>query len=305
MSRLPAGVTPLREPTGTDVWPGDGAAQNPLLRLPAVGDNAAMEAEASNAELSKQKVRYFSLTRDGLLVCLLAVEAFILLAENFRWFAFDKNPVRTVQIAFAGVAAAAIIVWLSRLVIARRIRGLRWYQFSLRSFLIVTVICALASAWIARQIERKRNERESVEAIVKLGGWVVYDYVHDGKAANPPGPAWLRKLVGDNFFGEVVYVSLGSNSKVTGADWAKLEQLPDIETLDLSGSDVTDDDLVHLKGFSQLQGLRLVRTKVSDAGLEHLKGLTNLQWISVNGTRIAATGAKEFHKALPNCTIVF
>ena len=264
-----------------------------------------MQTESPRAEPPKRKRRWFSLTRNNLLLGLLAVEAFVLLAENFRWFAFDKNPVRTAQIAFAGVAAAVIIVWLSRLVIARRIRGLRWYQFSLRSFLIVTVICALASAWIARQIERKRNEREAVEAIVKLGGWVVYDYVHDGKAANPPGPAWLRKLIGDNFFGEVVYVNLGRNSKMTEAYWTKLDQLPHVEILDLSESDVTDDDLVHLKGFSQLQGLRLVRTKVTDAGLEHLKGLTNLQWVSVNGTRIAATGAKEFHKTLPNCTIVF
>jgi hypothetical protein len=144
---------------------------------------------------------------------------------------------------------------------------------------------------------------------VKQGGWVFYDYDRDenhiAPAANPPGPAWLRKLAGDNFFSEVVSVRLvGAISKLTDTDWAKLEQLPSIESLDLSGSDVTDDDLIHLKGFSQLRGLWLVRTKVTDAGLVHLKGLTNLRWMSVNGTGITAAGLEEFHTALPNCGIV-
>ena len=42
----------------------------------------------------------------------------------------------------------------------------RWYQFSLRTLLIFTVICAIGCAWLAHKIERKRKEREAAEAIV-------------------------------------------------------------------------------------------------------------------------------------------
>jgi hypothetical protein len=56
-------------------------------------------------------------------------------------------------------------------------RKRRWYQFNLRSLMIVvTLICAVASAWLGIKIDQKRKEREAVEAIVNLGGTVEYDY---------------------------------------------------------------------------------------------------------------------------------
>jgi hypothetical protein len=48
-------------------------------------------------------------------------------------------------------------------------RKRRWLQFSLRTLLIFTMICAIGCAWLAHKIERKRKEREAAEAIVKLG----------------------------------------------------------------------------------------------------------------------------------------
>ena len=73
-----------------------------MLPLPAVGDNAAMEAEPPKAEPPKRKRR--------------------------------------------------------------------WFQFSLRTLMIFTLICAVGCAWVVRRMERKRKEREAVEAIEKLGG---------------------------------------------------------------------------------------------------------------------------------------
>jgi hypothetical protein len=79
-----------------------------LLRLPAVGDNAAMQAEPSKADPLKHRRRRL--------------------------------------------------------------------QFSLRSLLIFTLICAIPCAWLGRKIEQKRKEREAVEAITKLGGDAQWDY---------------------------------------------------------------------------------------------------------------------------------
>jgi hypothetical protein len=58
-------------------------------------------------------------------------------------------------------------------------RKRRWFQFSLRSLMIFTMVCAVACGWLGTRIEQKREEREAVEAILKDRGWVVYDYQYD------------------------------------------------------------------------------------------------------------------------------
>ena len=55
-------------------------------------------------------------------------------------------------------------------------RKRRWFQFSLRSLLIVVVIVAIPCAWLGWKIDQKRRECEAVAAIIKAGGIVVYDY---------------------------------------------------------------------------------------------------------------------------------
>jgi hypothetical protein len=63
----------------------------------------------------------------------------------------------------------------------------RWYQFSLRTLLIFTVVCAIAAGWLGKRVAQKRNERKAVAAVVKLGGMVLYDY-EVLKSTKPPGP---------------------------------------------------------------------------------------------------------------------
>ena len=72
-------------------------------------------------------------------------------------------------------------------------------------------------AWLARKIEQKRKERDAVEAIVKLGGSVTYDY-EKVRGAKPPGPDWLRKFLGENFFSEVEGVTISGNAVLTDAE---------------------------------------------------------------------------------------
>jgi hypothetical protein len=100
--------------------------QNPLLRLPAVGDNAAMETEPK--------------------------------------------------------------------------RKRRWFQFSLRTLLIFTLVVAMGCAWLAGKAERKRRERAAVEALRKKDAWVIYDDDLLRRNGTPPGPAWVRWLLGENYF---------------------------------------------------------------------------------------------------------
>jgi len=70
--------------------------------------------------------------------------------------------------------------------------------------MILTLLLAVGCALLGRKIELKRKERDAVAAIIKIGGIVVYDNL-DKK---PAGPDWLRALLGENFFTEVVEVQL-------------------------------------------------------------------------------------------------
>ena len=70
------------------------------------------------------------------------------------------------------------------------------FQFKLRTLLVAVLLLSLPLSWVAVGMERARKQREAVEAIVKLGGGVRYDY-HDGvcdPAEHPPVPSWLLKL---------------------------------------------------------------------------------------------------------------
>jgi len=55
-------------------------------------------------------------------------------------------------------------------------RKRRWYQFSLRTLLIEIVVLAVGFGWLGRNVERKRQQRDAVAAIVKMGGTTDYYY---------------------------------------------------------------------------------------------------------------------------------
>jgi hypothetical protein len=176
-------------------------------------------------------------------------------------------------------------------------RKRRWFQFSLRTLMTFTAICAIASAWLGKRIEQKRKERESVAAIVKLGGIVRYDYQCDPSRigfpnAEPPGPHWLRNLLGENFFSEVVHVVFNNRSNVRDDGLVHLNGLTGMRMLMLSEVNVTDAGLVNLNGLVRLSYLDLSRTKTTDAGLDrlNLKGLTQLNALILGDTDIGDSG---------------
>lgn len=98
----------------------------------------------------------------------------------------------------------------------------RWLQYSLRSFLVLLTALAV---WLGVVVNRAREQREAVKAIEAAGGTVTYDFQITGVPfdgtpdlphvverffdpyAEPPGPLWLRRLIGDDFFQEPVAVN--------------------------------------------------------------------------------------------------
>ena len=75
----------------------------------------------------------------------------------------------------------------------------------------------------------------------------------------PPGPDWLRELIGIVYFVDVVFVNL-QGSEIE--DVVPLHKLPDLQRLWLTSTDVSD--LKPLRKLTQLQWLWVDHTQVDD-----------------------------------------
>jgi hypothetical protein len=180
-------------------------------------------------------------------------------------------------------------------------RKRRWFQFSLRTLLVLVLVASLPCRWLAVKIQQKERERRAVEAIWDLGGWVLYDFEVQGTEAL--GPSWLRKLLGEDFFSDVTYADL-IYRKVSDDGLQYLKSLTNLEELDLTNTQCIDDGLQDLvKGLTNLQGLDLSETHLTDDGLQHLKGLTNLEMLDLTNTQATPEGIEKLRQALPNCNI--
>ena len=265
----------------------------------------------ADAAECKTRRRWFRSAADRLVLALLPLEGLLILSEWFRWFPFNAHKGWTVLVAIAGLCAALLLMFLWFL--AALLFRLR-FQFSILSLLVLMLAVATAFSWLAVEREQARKQRATVDWIVKAGGGGSYDYQRGPiPAAEPPGPAWLRKFLGDDYFADVTQVGL-TGQEVTDAWLEHLKGLTQLQELSLGGTrvsdawleylkgltklhalslyntQVSDAGLVHLKGLTQLQRLYLFNTQVSDAGLEHLKGLNQLQWLLLNGTKVSDAG---------------
>ena len=187
-----------------------------------------------------------------------------------------------------------------------------WYQFSLRTLLVVMTVSIVAfGVWIQFMRLQARENRarvaaveEAVAAIEKLGGrvtsekkelrpqsWLESQFDDPGDADDPAGVLTVSEV--NLFF-----------ASVTDADLEHLKALTNLQTLNLSVTNITDAGLEHLEGLTNLGFLYLSNTNVTDAGLEHLTGLKRLEILSLHITNVTDEGVKKLQQSLPNCEIV-
>lgn len=191
-----------------------------------------------------------------------------------------------------------------------------WLRYSLRGLLLFTTVLCV---WLAILFNQARRQRRAVEAITSAGGVVAFDYHFQQKSKNgqPPGPTWLRRLVGDELFrtpqhvelrGETitdeflaehaagldgVQVLLIDSLHVTDGGLASVAKHDSIHVLSLHAPHVTDAGLEGLAKMGQLTGLELDCPQVTDAGMEHLAHLTDLKRLRLLCPRVTAEGVKH------------
>jgi len=174
----------------------------------------------------------------------------------------------------------------------------RWLRFSLRTlFIAFTVFCV----WLGMRVERGNRQRRAVEDLQALGARVLYAHqieILDGAsvtihvAAPLPGPAWLRRWTGDDFFQRAVLVSF-NNQEAPDIHAELLASLPELELLYVPISWANDEDLLKIARLKELKVLDLNYTAVTDEGLAHLTRLRNLRDLSLGLTAISDAGCKH------------
>jgi hypothetical protein len=169
--------------------------------------------------------------------------------------------------------------------------------------ILITVLCI----WLGIKVNDARRQRQAITAILNAGGTFFYDYqsrigpsgnADDIRSFDPnapsPGPGWLRKLVGDDYFSNVVAVDLYERT-ISESDFKKLPNLRAIVNLDLiktkleteNGTRALDNrDLALLCGLTELRVLSIRDAKIDGDGLSHLSKLKHLWYLDLGQTRV-------------------
>ena len=176
-------------------------------------------------------------------------------------------------------------------------RKRRWFQFSLRTVLIVvTLLCIGPGGYVAHEQRKARKQKAAVEAIEKLGGYVHYD------KELPVRSAMLRQILGKHSYGKARLVGL-RDIQVSDADLVHLAELKNLTDLWLDDTHVTDAGLVHLDGLRTLRFLSLDNTQVTDAGMVHLAELKNLEFLLLDFAQVTDAGLVHLAE-LKNLTLL-
>ena len=188
---------------------------------------------------------------------------------------------------------------------------------------LMLLIVALA-VWMGWATNKVRKQSRAVDAIIARGGQVIYAHQRAPMAANPnainanakpPGPEWLRKRIGDDYFQSPVHVSIARPAyQPNTARMARkpipppkphdddimvaFADLPDLEFVNLDRGPTTDAGLAHLAGLKKLRTLLLGEADdITDVGLAHLAGLTKLDRLVIFNTgKITDAGVAHFSR---------
>jgi hypothetical protein len=221
----------------------------------------------------------------------------------------------------------------------------RWLQFRLRTLLILTALFAL---WLGLKADRVNRQRRAVEALGKMGVQIRYDYEVEPNPRGfgfqynpdlqPPGPEWLRELLGEHYFITPVWLSINDQDAIDRGCLTYLDRLPDLEQVSLGPMvnremNLRDSDLAHLKHLTRVRMLHFGRcwgalsghdtprdfgflskcrrlewlsadhSPFDDAALAHLKRARNLRQLLLSDTLVGDDGLAHL-KGLPKLELL-
>jgi hypothetical protein len=198
----------------------------------------------------------------------------------------------------------------------------RWLpRFSLRTFFVLICLVGVALGCLGRFWHGVQHQRRLVAMIEQANGQIGYDYefglgdelgtperdalwtIHttndDGfqertfvtdageiaEVETPPGPKFIRELLGNDVFSSVELISFGWEGSPGELDPRLLLELPHLKVVVLSGPQVSDVWLNYVVQIPELHGLALLGNEKgpSPAALSRLQFLKKLRWIRLDG----------------------
>jgi Leucine-rich repeat (LRR) protein len=166
-------------------------------------------------------------------------------------------------------------------------------QFRVRGLIMLVILVAGCLGWM---VNSARRQRSTVQAIVRSGGGVQYDWqFRDGHFVtrrSAPWRKWLEDRVGSDFLDDVTWVKVGRHG-ISDAELLQvgyLKRLTKLRTLGLSNCTITDAGLVHLNDLSSLKVLGLTNCKLGDAGLAQLQRRNGLLELVLSGCNVTDAG---------------
>jgi len=199
----------------------------------------------------------------------------------------------------------------------------RWFQFRLRTLLVLVTIAAVLLAILGQKIRQYNREQHVIAWVHAQGGHCWFQNQIDSTeqvSGNATWELWSHASTYTVYPGQYDLKSTHSMQRepmswwrwkegpITGAsithsdlkDISPLNELPKLDELILTSTQVSD--LSPLVGAKQLRILNLTLTQVSD--LSPLVGLKNLEVVILYDAPVTDEQVETLKKALPTCMII-
>ena len=194
---------------------------------------------------------------------------------------------------------------------------MRRFRFSLRILLVLVLLVAVLLALGGKRILEARNQRQLITLIQSYGGENYHERnFRDGCertirfpnmefSPTLPGPDWLRRRIGDEYFVEVAeaFFDKSSHRVLDDATFHQFvgvirsQNLPTPRGLVFADLPITDAALQELSVFTDLTSLHIINCpRVTDSGLEYVESLNKLRRLDLRGTSITDDGLARLSK---------
>jgi hypothetical protein len=171
---------------------------------------------------------------------------------------------------------------------------LRWrrphIRVRMRTLTEMILLSACGMGWMAY---RARVQREAVAAVRRVNGGVRYEWQAVSKDglivydSSPRAPKWLVDMIGVDYFGSVVGVSVVVGHRPPDALVARIAQLNRLEELGLCTSLLTDEDMAQIGSLTSLRKLGLNGRHLTERGMSQLGRLNRLEILTLQGASVS------------------
>jgi hypothetical protein len=153
------------------------------------------------------------------------------------------------------------------------------------------------------------RQHSAISQIEALGGIVGFQHEWDSSrkcksGLEAPGPHWIRRVLGNNFFA-VVRAVIFDSAHISTSTFGLVRHLKTLKELGVVDCTLDSNSLSQLGGVPNLSYLSLCGTPLNEIDVESLKELKRLRTLVVTGTGLSNESVELLRRFLPQCQTYF